>query len=72
MSNSSLSYEDYTYTFSTIEQLIELIDDVIINGKDYLKEARYKALDYLLSVNETINDEFIKQLTANLSCKWRK
>ncbi|WP_171020854.1 hypothetical protein [Escherichia sp. E3659] len=62
MSNSSLSYEDYTYTFSTIEQLIELIDDVIINGKDYLKEARYKALDYLLSVNETINDEFIKQL----------
>lgn len=62
MSNSSLSYEDYTYTFSTIEQLIELIDNVIINGKDYLKEARYKALDYLLSVNETINDEFIKQL----------
>ncbi|EHP0637595.1 CDP-glycerol glycerophosphotransferase family protein, partial [Escherichia coli] len=36
MSNSSLSYEDYTYTFSTIEQLIELIDNVIINGKDYL------------------------------------
>ncbi len=62
MSSSSLNYEDYTYTFSTIEQLIELIDDVIINGKDYLKEARFQALDYLLSVDETINDEFIKQL----------
>ncbi|EHC5814597.1 hypothetical protein JS859_004599, partial [Escherichia coli] len=58
MSSSSLNYEDYTYTFSTIEQLIELIDDVIINGKDYLKEARFQALDYLLSVDETINDEF--------------
>ncbi|MED8724279.1 CDP-glycerol glycerophosphotransferase family protein, partial [Escherichia marmotae] len=43
MSSSSLNYEDYTYTFSTIEQLIELIDDVIINGKDYLKEARFQA-----------------------------
>ncbi|WP_246842239.1 CDP-glycerol glycerophosphotransferase family protein [Leclercia sp. W6] len=61
-SKSDMQYSDYAYVYSNIPQLIELVDRVIIQGDDYLSEARYKALDYLLSINETISDEFHKQL----------
>ena len=57
-----MQYADYAYVFNNIPQLMELIDDVLINGNDYLKEARYKALDYLLSIDKTINDTFDHEL----------
>lgn len=61
-SGSDMHYSDYAYTFSNIEQLMQLIENIIINGNDHLAEARYKALDYLLSVNETVNDAFLSEL----------
>lgn len=61
-SSSDMQYADYAYVFNNIPQLMELIDDVLINGNDYLKEARYKALDYLLSIDKTINDTFDHEL----------
>lgn len=61
-SNSNMSYSDYAYTFNSIPQLMSLIDDVLINGNDYLKDARFKALDYLLSIEETINNAFVREL----------
>lgn len=61
-SKSDMHYSDYAYVYSNIPQLIELVERVIIQGDDYLSDARYKALDYLLSINETISDEFYKQL----------
>lgn len=57
-----MHYSDYAYTFSNIKQLMQLIENIIINGNDHLAEARYKALDYLLSVNETVNDAFLSEL----------
>ncbi|MFS7381424.1 CDP-glycerol glycerophosphotransferase family protein [Rahnella inusitata] len=61
-SSSEMQYSDYAYEFSSIPQLMSLIETVLIEGNDYLAEARYKALDYLLSINETVNNEFINQL----------
>jgi len=62
ISSSDMQYSDYAYVFNSIPQLMALIDDVLINGNDYLKEARYKALDYLLSIDKTTNDAFISEL----------
>lgn len=62
ISNSNMNYSDYTYTFSNIEQLLGLIDSVIVKGSDPLAEMRYKALDYLLTIDATLNDEFLNQL----------
>jgi len=61
-SSSDMQYSDYAYVFNSIPQLMELIDDILINGNDYLKEARYKALDYLLSIEKTTNDAFTNEL----------
>ncbi|RJT46880.1 hypothetical protein [Rahnella woolbedingensis] len=61
-SSSDMQYSDYAYAFSSIPQLMSLIETVIVEGNDFLAEARYKALDYLLSINETINNEFVNQL----------
>lgn len=61
-SASNMQYSDYTYTFSNIEELLSLYEKVIIEGEDPLADMRYKALDYLLTVDATKNDEFFKQL----------
>lgn len=61
-SNSNMQYSDYAYTFSNQEQLIELINIVVVRGDDYLSEKRKKALDYLVSINETLNTEINNQL----------
>lgn len=61
-SSSDMQYSDYAYVFNNIPQLLSLIDEVIINGNDTLKEARYKALDYLLTIENTINNSFASQL----------
>lgn len=61
ISQSDMSYEDYAYTFSNIEELCEQLDRVL-NGDDFKKEQRLKAMDYLMSVHETKNNEFFSQL----------
>lgn len=61
ISQSDMSYEDYAYTFSNIEELCEQLDRVL-NGDDFKKEQRLKAMDYLMSVHETKNNEFFNQL----------
>lgn len=48
ISSSDMQYSDYAYVFSNYSQLMALIDDVLINGNDYLKEARYKNLGLLI------------------------
>ncbi len=62
LSQSSMSYEDYTYVFSSIEELMDKIEEVIVNGNDYLAEKREEAMEYILGRDETLNDEFIEQL----------
>ncbi|WP_407306628.1 hypothetical protein [Acinetobacter sp.] len=57
-SNSNMQYSEYTYVFSNIEELLDLLDEVIVKGNDRLVKARYKALDYLLTIDATKNDEF--------------
>lgn len=69
-SSSDMSYSDYAYIFSSIPELISLITEVLINGNDYLAKARYRALDYLLSIHETVNDEFqlqLKRMSSKIS-----
>jgi len=61
LSKSKMGYEDYTYVFSNIEELVEKMEDVL-NGNDYLKEKREEAMEYILGRDETLNDEFISQL----------
>jgi len=62
LSQSEMSYEDYTYTFSNIEELLEKIKKVIVENNDYLSEKREEAMEYILGKKETLDDEFINQL----------
>lgn len=62
ISSSNMQYSEYTYIFSNIEELLELLESVIFQGNDLLADARYKALDYLLTIDATKNNEFTKQL----------
>jgi len=62
LSQSNMSFEDYTYTFSNIEELIEKFTQVVINGDDYLSEKRKEAMEYILGYEETLNDQFIIEL----------
>lgn len=68
ISQSDMIYEDYAYTFSNIEELCEQLERVL-NGDDFKKEQRLEAIDYLMSVNETKNNEFFKQLKRVSSIK---
>ena len=61
VSNSDMAYEDYAYTFSSIEELCSKMEEVL-NGNDYLAEKRKLAMDYILSVDSTMNNEFAKKL----------
>lgn len=61
ISQSDMSYEDYAYVFSNIEELCEQLEQVL-SGNDFKQEQRLRAMDYLMSVNETKNDEFFNQL----------
>jgi hypothetical protein len=62
LTKSKMMYEDYTYTFSTIKELEDKIEEVIINHNDYLASKREEAMEYILGKEATLNDEFIKQL----------
>jgi len=61
IARSNMDYEDYAYTFSSIEELREKLQRVL-SGDDYLMGARKKALNYLISEKETLRDEFFVQL----------
>jgi len=62
LTKSKMSYADYTYTFSTLDELIEQIEDVIINKNDYLAKRREEAMEYILGRDETLADTFIEKL----------
>jgi len=62
LSQSNMSFEDYTYTFSTIDELMEKFTQVVIEGNDYMANNRKEAMEYILGYEETLNDGFIKEL----------
>jgi len=64
LSKSKMRYEYYTYTFSTIEELLSHFDRVILNQDDYLAKKREEAMEYILGKDETLKDIFHKRLIA--------
>ena len=62
LSQSNMSFEDYTYTFSTIDELMEKFTQVVIEGNDYMANNRKEAMEYILGYEETLNDQFIIEL----------
>lgn len=63
IAQSEMSYSDYCYTYSSVQELIEKLTEVI-NGNDYLFENRKKAVDYFIGYNETVENRFIQQLNS--------
>lgn len=61
IAQSDMTYEDYAYTFSTLDELYAQMEQVL-SGNDYKYEKRLEAMEYLLGLTETKNNEFIKQL----------
>lgn len=61
LSYSNMPYEEYCYTFSSSEELVQLIKRVL-GGDDYLAEKRIIAQDYILNIKNTIEGKFAKQL----------
>ena len=61
ISQSDMTFEDYAYTFSNIEELCQQMQ-TLLSGQDPKKEQRLKARDYFISVEQTVNDEFVRQL----------
>jgi len=62
LSQSNMSFEDYTYIFSTIDELMEKFTQVVVEGDDYLDNKRKEAMEYILGYKETLNDQFIIEL----------
>ena len=61
IASSNMTYQDYCYTFSDVNELVDKMQQVL-SGDDYLAESRQKAVDYFIGYEETLNEEFIKQL----------
>lgn len=61
VASSNIKYEDYCYTYSTTEELIEKITKVMA-GDDYLMEGRKRAIEYFIGYEETLNNKFIKKI----------
>lgn len=61
IAESNMTYHDYCYTYSSLEELSEKLQ-IVLSGNDYLAEQRAKAIDYFLGHEETLNDKFITQL----------
>jgi len=59
---SNMKFEDYTYVFSSIEELEKKFFEVVIKGNDYLEKNRKKAMEYILGKKETLEDRFIQNL----------
>ncbi len=63
ISSSNMTYEDYCYTYSSVEELLGKIQQVL-SGDDYMAENRKKAIDYFIGTEETLNNKFIEQLKS--------
>ena len=61
VANSNIKYEDYCYTYSTVDELVEKMARVT-SGDDYLMEGRKKAIDYFIGYQETLDNKFMKKL----------
>jgi hypothetical protein len=61
LTKSKMSYEDYTYTFSDVDELMQKMKQVL-DGDDYLADKRVKAMEYILGKGEISEDIFIKRL----------
>ncbi len=59
---SKMSFEDYTYVFSSIDELHRKFQEVVVGGNDYLAENREKAMEYILGKTETLENRFIQSL----------
>ena len=62
MAQSNMRFEDYTYTFSSIDELKTKFKEVIIENNDYLADNREKAMEYILGKKETLENRFIHNL----------
>ncbi len=62
LTQSKMMYGDYAYTFSTTDELVEKIEEVILKHNDYLADKRKEAMEYILGRDETLQEEFIKKL----------
>lgn len=62
IAKSNMEYKDYCYVFSTPDELEKLLYEVVVNNNDYLSENRKKAIEYIISPNETISCVFEKLL----------
>jgi CDP-glycerol glycerophosphotransferase (TagB/SpsB family) len=61
VAKSKFNYNDYTYTFSTVNEFMEKYDKVI-NGNDYLREKREEAMEYILGKSYMLNNTFVNLL----------
>ncbi len=62
LSKSNMPYSEYCYVFSSVPQLLELIVTVILDGNDFLFNKRKIAAEYIISVEETMNNSFVKKI----------
>ena len=63
LSQSNMKFEEYTYTFSSVEELSEKLIEVL-TGNDYLQNNRERAMEYILGKDATLNQRFIDELIA--------
>ncbi len=61
IAKSNMPYEEYCYIFSSPEELEQLVYQVI-NGDDFLWQNRLKAREYIINIEDTLKETFIKQL----------
>ncbi|WP_299947813.1 CDP-glycerol glycerophosphotransferase family protein [uncultured Microbulbifer sp.] len=62
LAESKMPYTDYCYTYSSVTELLKLLEQVVDNRDDYLAENRKLAMNYILGIEETLQDEFVVQL----------
>lgn len=61
MISGKIKYTDFTYTFTSADELLELMK-LVLEGNDYLKVKREEAMNYFISIGETQNKTFKKSL----------
>lgn len=61
VASSNVAYEDYCYTYSSIDELLEKLAKVTA-GDDYLLEGRRKAIEYFIGYQETLDNTFMTKL----------
>ena len=55
---------DFCYKFQKIDELNQLLDEVILQGRDRLAEARAKAIAHTIDMKRTKSGEFYRKLAA--------